>query len=30
MGDADIEARIAEVAEKAGFVPNVFSALAER
>jgi uncharacterized peroxidase-related enzyme len=27
---SDIEARIAEVAEKSGFVPNVFTALAER
>ncbi len=27
---ADIDARIAEVAEKSGFVPNVFSALAQR
>ena len=27
---ADIDARIAEVAEKSGFVPNVFSALAHR
>ena len=28
--NADIEARIAEVAEKSGFVPNVFTLLAER
>ncbi len=28
--NADIEARIAEVAEKSGFVPNVFALLAER
>jgi uncharacterized peroxidase-related enzyme len=27
---ADIDARIAEVAEKSGFVPNVFTALADR
>jgi uncharacterized peroxidase-related enzyme len=30
MTAADIEARIAEVAEKSGFVPNVFAALADR
>ena len=28
--NADIDARIAEVAEKSGFVPNVFTSLAER
>ena len=28
--NADIDARIAEVAEKSGFVPNVFTVLAER